>query len=447
MTSTVVVTPTASQRLRRARPLIAVGLITLISGALFVLIPPEDYEKTPLSPKNPGPNGTQALSRVVEDLGVEVLHTTSASEAILEAKQPNTTLVVTYPNLMASEIDEAIAELPRVVGIGGIPLGNSDLFPGLADDYAFSADETDNPAAIPIDEATCKSRSARAAQRITAGDTFLYDRSTQEDDDTDSPSDSPQVPAQLPGVEDPAQSDTWQWCFLMDDEGQPMPASSALDPDHGHAPTDSTPGGALYAEKWEGDTYRALVINASMAMNKWITQDGNATLMLNVLTAPAPRDNLGRIVWYNASLNDTLRPAVPGAPSWLTPVVFLLSGAALLVAFAQGRRLGRLVPEDLPSYVPVAETITGRGRLLRRNGQRAHAAHHLRVATARRLAARLGVPEGASPDMLRHALRGAGVSDTDSEWLWSPEPATDDDLVEVAARLAAIEEEIRNDRH
>lgn len=440
MTSTVVVTPTTSQRLHSARPLIAIGLVTLISALLFILIPPDDYDIVPLSAKNPGPGGAQALARVVEDLGVEVIHAPTASEAILEAKQPNTTLVVTSPHLLASEIDEAAAELPRVVGIGGVPLGNSGLFPGLAEDYVFAADETDDPVAIPVDISSCQSRSAHAARSITAGDTYLFDRAGLDETDTDSSAQSQQSLKT-------SKVAAWQWCFLMDDTGHPLTASSARDSEQGNTPTVATLGGALYVEKWEGDSYRALVINGSVASNKLIMQEGNATLMLNVLTAPAPRDDLGRIVWYNASLDDTLRPQIPGAPSWLNPVIFLLAGAALLLALAQGRRLGRLVPEDLPSYVPVAETITGRGRLLRRHRQRAHAAHHLRVATARRLAARLGVPEGASPDMLRHALRGAGVSDTDSEWLWSPEPATDDDLVEVAARLAAIEEEIRNDRH
>lgn len=440
MTSTVVVTPTPSQRLRRSRPLIVIGLIVLISAMLFILIPPNDYDDVPLSPQNPGPRGAQALARVVEDLGVEVLYAPTASEALLEAKQPNTTLVVANPDLLASEIDEAIAELPRVVGIGGTPMGDSDLFPSIGDEYAYNADETETPAAIPVDKGSCQSPSARAAQQVSAGDHFLIDQSFQDDFDTDAAEDS--TPAS-----GSAKSSEWQWCFLMDDAGQPMPASSVTAQDQGAVPSYDTPGGALYVEKREGDTYRALVLDASLASNQSIAQHGNATLMLNVLTAPAPRDDLGRIVWYNASLQDTLRPQVPGAPSWLNAVILLLGGAAVFLAFARGRRLGRLVPEDLPSYVPVAETIIGRGRLLRRQGQRAHAAHHLRVATARRLAARLGVPEGEDPEMLRSALRGAGVSDTDSQWLWSPEPATDDDLVEVASRLAAIEEEIRNVRH
>ncbi|WP_175956196.1 DUF4350 domain-containing protein [Schaalia sp. Marseille-Q2122] len=425
MTSSVVVTPKVSQRLRGSRSLISIGLIALISGALFLLIPQDEFDTVPLSPANPGPRGARALAQVLEDLGAEVIYAADASEAIAEAKLPNTTLVITQPDLMSSEIDEAAAELGRVVGIGSLPPGDSEVFPGLETLTTGTTPDLEDAVAVSLETASCASPSARAAQSATAGRRHVFSASAFMESATGV------QPGQIPGR--PAD---WEWCFLVDDSGDPF-----LSPD------DQGSAGAIYAEKWQGETYRAVIANDLLATNEWIAREGNATLMLNALTAPAPRDDLGRIVWYRASLTDTLRPVVPGAPSWLVPVSLLLIGATLFLAVAQGRRLGRLVPEDLPSYVPAAETITGRGRLLRRQGQRAHAAHHLRVATARRLATRLGVPEGEDPEMLRSALRGAGVSDTDSQWLWSPEPATDDDLVEVASRLAAIEEEIRNVRH
>lgn len=434
MTSTVVVTPKLSQRLRASRTLITIALIAVISGGLFILIPQDEYDSYPLSPINPGHHGARALAQVLENMGADVIYAADATEAIFEAKQPNSTLVITHPDLLSSEIDEAAAALPRVVGIGGLPPVDSDIFPGFETIVTGIVPSPDSPVRVPLDAEGCSSPSAQAAQSITAGRRYLFSPSALADFSLNGEVASTSIPT------------GWQWCFLVDDSGNPLSSSPDSSSQDEHGSPEGFPG-ALYAEKWDGEHYRALVTNDLLATNEWILHEGNATLMLNVLTAPAPREDLGRIVWYTASLTDTLRPQAPGAPSWLHASALLLCGAVAFLALAQGRRLGRLVPEDLPSYVPAAETITGRGRLLRRQGQRAHAAHHLRVATARRLAARLGVPEGEDPEMLRSALRGAGVSETDSQWLWSPEPATDDDLVEVASRLAAIEEEIRNARH
>ena len=105
MTSTVVVTPKLSQRLRASRTLITIALIAVISGGLFILIPQDEYDSYPLSPINPGHHGARALAQVLENMGADVIYAADATEAIFEAKQPNSTLVITHPDLLSSEIE------------------------------------------------------------------------------------------------------------------------------------------------------------------------------------------------------------------------------------------------------------------------------------------------------------------------------------------------------
>ena len=109
-------------------------------------------------------------------------------------------------------------------------------------------------------------------------------------------------------------------------------------------------------------------------------------------------------------------------------------------------RLGHGVAAAGEMTRAAAETVIGRGRLLHASHQHAHAARALRVATATRLAARLGVPRGAPPEQLHAALVRAGVpADRAQDLLWGDPPTTDKDLVALAADLTDLEESIRHD--
>ena len=195
-----------------------------------------------------------------------------------------------------------------------------------------------------------------------------------------------------------------------------------------------------YAQRTRGAVTRAVIPDSRLVRNARIAEFGNAALALNAL------GRHDHVVWYVASLGDTLEAGGTDSPPWLLPGLVVLAGAGLALAAALGRRLGRLVPEDLPAHVPAAETVIGRGRLLHASHQHAHAARALRVATATRLAARLGVPRGAPPEQLHAALVRAGVpADRAQDLLWGDPPTTDKDLVALAADLTDLEESIRHD--
>jgi hypothetical protein len=126
------------------------------------------------------------------------------------------------------------------------------------------------------------------------------------------------------------------------------------------------------------------------------------------------------------------------------PALWLLAAAVLGVVLWRGRRLGPLVTEPLPVVVRAVEATQGRGRLYRRLRDRDHVAAVLRRASARRLAAHLGLPRGAAVDAVVAAVAtatgrdAAGVRDV----FVSRAVRGDDDLVGLAADLAALEREV-----
>lgn len=176
--------------------------------------------------------------------------------------------------------------------------------------------------------------------------------------------------------------------------------------------------------------------------NEQILRADNAAVALRLL---GQRPHL---VWYVPSRADV--PAHEGVtlaslvPRWIGPGLWLALLTVVAVALWRGRRLGPLAREPLPVVVRASETTEALGRLYRRSGDRGHAATILRAATAERLgtALRLGA---VSQDVLVAAVAArAGRPQPDlAELLAGPPPPTDAALVELAARLTALEEEVR----
>ncbi|MCZ9344899.1 DUF4350 domain-containing protein, partial [Streptomyces sp. TRM76130] len=78
------------------------------------------------------------------------------------------------------------------------------------------------------------------------------------------------------------------------------------------------------------------------------------------------------LVWYLPSLSDTTAPddgerglfdLLPAGWLWGALQLFL---AAAVAALWRARRLGPLVPEELPVAVRASETVEGRARLYRK---------------------------------------------------------------------------------
>ena len=167
-----------------------------------------------------------------------------------------------------------------------------------------------------------------------------------------------------------------------------------------------------YLEKNEGDRFRAIIADGAIASNQWIDSDGNAALVINAM-AQKPT-----IYWYDGSEDNVL-------------------------GFSRGQRLGGLVPEDLPSYVPSSETTKGRGRLMASQKQHAHAARLLRIEAVTIVAKRLGIDPKAPRATLEHALAARGLlTEHVSDLLWGPAPTNNSELVELAEALSALTQEI-----
>jgi hypothetical protein len=155
-----------------------------------------------------------------------------------------------------------------------------------------------------------------------------------------------------------------------------------------------------------------------------------------------------RLVWYVPDSRDvsagdagSLRAQLP---AWLVPGLWLLAAAVLATMLWRGRRLGPLVVEPLPVVVRAIEATRGRGRLYRRVRDRTHVAGVLRAATRRRLATRLRLPPGTSPDALVVALAHAtGRDSAGLHDLLVSRPVPDDrTLTQLADDLAALEKEV-----
>ncbi len=300
----------------------------------------------------------------------------------LGAAQDGATLVVVFPARMDPEVADAVEELPSVVYVGTETV-YGELIPGVSAD-AFLADDSTR-----LHSPSCSAPAAVKAGSVTnRGYGVLLD----------------------------SKADGWTGCFPTAD------------------------GSYGYAEGTTAAGWRAVMPDHRVLRNDSITEAGNAALAINAIA------RTGSVVWYLADPNDQLTdPPAVEAP-FLIPLVIIICGAGLLAGFAHGRRLGRLVPEVLPSYVPAAETLIGRGRLLRRSRDHAHSALALRTETATRLASRMGIPTNADAEELLAALvaRGADRHVT-HDLLWGPAPTTGEGLVALADALAQLEESIRND--
>ena len=157
-----------------------------------------------------------------------------------------------------------------------------------------------------------------------------------------------------------------------------------------------------------------------------------------------------RLVWYVPTYADlvgddgvSLRSLLP---PWLLPSAWLVGLSVVALMLWRGRRLGPLATEPLPVVVKAVETTQSRGRLYRRTGDRGHAAAALRAASRRSAEAALRLPPG---DLTVLVPAVAGLTGRPAEELRrlldddAPPPASDTDLIHLAAELAALDREVR----
>jgi hypothetical protein len=185
-----------------------------------------------------------------------------------------------------------------------------------------------------------------------------------------------------------------------------------------------------------------LLSDGTPFMNSALAKQGNAALSLGLLDAHPD------VVWLVppqiAPVSGGTQSVTSLLPSRLKLAFLQLIIAVVVIALWRGRRLGRLVPEELPVVVRQAETVRGRSRLYRRSQSLGTAGNALREGTRDRLGHRLGL----GPRPQRAALVQAIAARTQQPaaqveaLLYGAVPADDAALVTLARALTALEKEV-----
>jgi len=340
-------TPTLRGAGRRAWPWIALaGLVVIVVIVLLVASLRGQTSRDVLAADNPGPEGARALVEVLRQHGVDVTATRSLAATDRAVHDPTDTTVLLF------DPDELLSP------------DQHDRLAGLTDDLVLVA-----PAFATVGDLA---PGVAVAGRIT--DTLTAD-------------------CDVPAVR---KAGTVSGASILYDASEADGATACLRHDRGAALVQLDDGGR-----------RTTILGAAAALeNGTITRDGDAALALNLLGSHH------HLVWYlpgAADLQDggSTRSLADLTPPWVTPFAVLLLAGVLAAAFWRGRRMGRVVIENLPVEVRASETMEGRARLYERAGARGHALDAIRIGTASRLARLLGMPRTASVDEIANAVADA----------------------------------------
>ncbi|MFG3150419.1 DUF4350 domain-containing protein [Streptomyces sp. NPDC048219] len=390
--------PTARRLWTRARG-ITLALVLLLAGAVAIAAVRSDARHGELDPRSADPYGSRAVAELLADRGVSTRVVTTLDDA-RAATGPDTTLLVAVPDLLTERQQTELHSATS--GSGGrtvlvAPHGSSveRLAPGVTADPALSFDSTLSPA--------CDLPAARRAGTADTGG--IRYTSTDLAADVCYPSERLATLLRIP---------------------------------------ETTTASGEATEAAPGDT---IVLGArDILYNKRLDEHGNASLALQLLGSRT------HLVWYLPSLSDATAPddergffdLLPSG--WLWGTLQLLIAAAL-AALWRARRLGPLVPEELPVAIRASETTEGRARLYRKADARDRAADALRSATRTRLAPLVGVPvsQAHAPEALLPALSAHLHGDGQSlhTLLHGPPPRDDAALIALADQLDALEREVR----
>lgn len=371
----------ARSRWHRARWPLAVLTMIVAVGVFTALVQPRTSQ-VPLAPDNPQPAGARAAAQILGDQGVDVTLVRTSAEAVARARA-GTTLLITTTYLLS---DEQVAELAATEADLVLTAPDWWALDALTDGSVDTADTTASTA-LP---AGCDDPDAQAAEEIRSTGYGLT--------------------ALAPDV---------VICFT------------------------TYPGTGAYAA-WDGGDRRVVAVDdATLLTNERLTEDGNAALVLRML------GHHEQLTWYIPTFGDAgAAPTSPAftelLPDWALPVAAQLMLVVLALALWRGRAFGRIVTEPLPVTVRAAETTRGRGRLYRRSRSRGHAAAALRAGTARRVAARIGLPRTAgAPEVIDATARATGHSTEQvAGLLYGPPPTDDDGLLQLARQLDELESEV-----
>ncbi|MBD7995366.1 DUF4350 domain-containing protein [Arthrobacter sp. Sa2CUA1] len=343
-------------------------------------------DRAALSAGNSAPQGAQALARVLQDRGVDVVVVQDHAAAVAALQTPGAALLLFDPNeyLSSGQLTELGTAAAKTVLVEPTFTQLARLAPEIAHAGLIPQDVLDRGTAIP---AGCTDTAAQAAGSVTPGGLAYRGPVT---------------------------------CFPVTSAGPPA---------------------GLYASSPDG-TQTVLGYTGLLA-NETIADSGNAALALHTL------GSTGTLVWYLPTASDIPASAAPAdplslLPGWVNPLLAWVLVVAALAAFWRGRRMGPLALEPMPIVVRASETADGRARLYQDSRALDRAAANLRAATLTRLAARLRLGPGSSAGaVVESAARATGRSAAELDNLLKRSmPTTDSALVIWSQELLDLEEEI-----
>ncbi|MBM7516246.1 DUF4350 domain-containing protein [Nocardioides nitrophenolicus] len=369
-------------RVSRGRLAVAAAVVLALVVAVWLT---RDSEKYPgvADPRNPGPDGAQALAKVLADQGVEVTIARSAAAFEEAAVDDATTVVVSGTEQLAPSTLERMrahaAAAARVVLV--------------EPDFAIIQEIDPDLGLLPVSAGKDDALAARCPDGVAGvgleGLTVEVDRAT---------------------------SYTGAGCFPVDDRSLVRGVDGLV------------------------------LFGAGQALtNDQVTRADNAAVGLRLL-GQDPR-LVWYVPDATDAVSDDAVTIGSLLPDWIGPALWLvaLAGAALLLW--RVRRLGPLSTEPLPVVVRAVETTRSRGRMYRRSGDRDHAARALRQAARADLARRLRLDRGAPTHAVVEATaRHLGAPVEAVSALLDDHrtaPATDQDLVRFAQDLARLRREVR----
>ncbi|SPT53330.1 Uncharacterised protein [Actinomyces bovis] len=384
--------PTIRERLRRARPVV-LALLLLAVVTLMTSSSVGTGSKVPLALDNIKGDGARGLGEVLRSYGIRPYSVQTIEQAMtaVSSDPHNTTLAL----VGVGSLTDADREVLTLLGADITVVGTT--YQDLTGMGPLQASGQSAPAGTALSP-SCDDADAQAAQALdgSRGSVTLPKGAT--------------APAQL------------QTCF---------PVGTGFAYASMHLPA----GGTL-----------RLIGDASIATNAKLAQSGNAALMVRAL------GHHKHVVWFDAEHPGTrsVWDAV-FLPRWAPVLMALLCAAAGVLALAKGRRMGRLVREDLPVEVPAAETTIGLGRMYQQAKDREHAARALRIGAALRLGRRLGLAPSADGAVLLDELarrcgtqEGPALRARADLLLYGPPPSNDQELTALADQLDQLESEVQH---
>lgn len=379
----------SARRPSRSALLVGLALLLALAAAVWTTRGSEQYP-APLDPRNPGPDGAQALAEVLSDQGVDVTVARSADELEETALDQATTVLVTGSDALSPG---TLGRLQRHADRARVVLVEPSypLLQAIDDDLRSSTLFPDGSDDI---EARCAGAGGHAD---VEGLSLEVDMVT-----------------------------------VFSDDGQGPLAGSCF----------AVSGGSALAELPEQDL---VLFGAGDALsNGQVLRGDNAAVALRLAGAG------DRLVWYVPDPADVASDEAVSLssllPRWIVPGLWLSGLALVALALWRGRRLGPLSTEPLPVVVRAVETARSRGRMYRRSGDREHAARALRRSARADVAARLRLDRRADTTAVVEATaRHLGMPREALQELLDDRrpPASDQELVGLAQELARLRREVR----